>query len=511
MSENRRYLKVIGIDVDIAPLTVVGPKDKCVKAMWKALDGLRKHVAVVAIVMDRESQALRKVRNDFYAQVQCTTGSQLADGQYKHALYLASPRVFHDTFSYPIDFPFDAKEGKESKAELSELQGPNGTGVFPSLSNLLLASAFREPERYQGSLTFLCNQSRRASEPRNASWDQMVLEDLIAQHRPERCRRFPHVMECRAFNLDRYELKPINWRWLDSEDIRTFTVTRLAQPDSEKWDLQPRSDFFSSAALIIGVDAGAGYDKFIGATVSPDPVPGAVLHALQAVSVQDARHVLYIHSAWTILVDFCVGLFFLIIWKPTLLLINSGLKGTSTSTLLKLVLPPLIGMGLGFICVQYLAPWLLTRNVWANPVYLLAGLVLHAYVESLHGAAHDKDHRKQQPEVTTTPFEARPRPEPCAPAHGSIDFSFGINELCRRRTVGQSGWSVVDALVSLAAQWAVVGYAVCALVHWEGRSDANEMRGEPWRDPGLWHWGGWVALLLAIAVAVSLIRNRRRK
>lgn len=496
-AHNRQYLKVVGLDVDIAPVSEA-ESQRCGASIASAVAHLRAHVNVVAIVMDRETESLRNLRNDFYGEggLACTLpetlkaspdSSEKSESPNQHHLFLASPRVFHSTYSYPIDFPSEVRPEPHSRTSAASSWNPPANSVFPSLSNVLLAAAFRSGDSYLKSATMLCEQALTQKATRASPRTQLLLEDRIGRRFSERCDTPAGGPDCLEFSLERYELRPINWRWKDSEDIQSFSVSvsQLQKID----DSMPGYDFFSAAALILGVDGGAGYDKFQGAA---DAIPGAMLHALQAVSVQDAGHVLYLASIWALLVDFGVGLVFLAAWKSLSLLIDWRLRGTATRDMLRLVLPVVIAFSLGLICVNVLSPALLARDVWANPLYLLAGLVMHAYVEAAEGAdeAHDGDgHHHQGP-----------------------DFTFGLRAAWDEWSASRRfSWHLADLVLCWLAKLAVIGFACSALLHYEVGSPPFVDDAAFWLGPAAIHWTGWTVPVLFVVMVVAFFRRPKRR
>lgn len=492
--ENSQYLKVVGLDVDIAPVADKARDHECNTSMAIAVEKLRQYVTVVAIVMDRESEELRKVRNSFYGKggIDCTLPATVKESKImpepsaatyrlKH-LYLASPRVFHSTYSYPIEFPSEAKAGVSHEASVS-WQPPADT-VFPSLSNLLLATAFRSGDAYLKSATMLCEQALMQTESRESRQDQMLLEDRIGERFPDKCSESSGDDACLKFSLDRYKSRPVNWRWIQTDDVHVYSLSELT--DLSNYKLRPDNDFFSAAALILGVDGGAGYDKFAGTL---DAIPGAALHALQAVSVEDASHVLYLQSVWALLADFAVGLAFLFAWKSVSLLLDWGLPGTATRQLLKLVLPVALAVLLGWFCLDRLAPFLLNLNIWANPLYLLAGLVLHAYVEGAEGGHEESEDAE----------------------HEGPDFTFGVGAAWDRwRSQRRWNWRLADAVFCAALKWSVIGIACWELLQFEASSTPFIPDAAFWHRPGIAHWGGWAVVVLLITGIVAFVKRPTR-
>lgn len=480
---NSNYLKVIGLDVDIAPLEDDDLSSVCAPRMIMALTALRKKVTVVAIVMARATADAREKRNRFYTEdAQCTRYEDKHTSDGLLPLYLASPRVVHRIDSYPIDFPF---EKKKNIYKVSGQRMNDELVLFPSLSNMLLASAFRSGTHHLASLTMLCEQSRQHLDSSHQQ-EQLLLEDWIENYHPGSCNSSGAQGRCKEFSWDDYGERPINWRWLETDAVLNFVLNSRNQIAEGKGAAGELMDLFSAAALIVGVDGGNGFDKY--RVASAEPISGAMLHALQTASVLDENRVLHVDSVWSILADFAMGLAFLFFWKAVVLLSERTTWLARTQQTLKVAVPLVLALCLAHLGMEYVAPWLVIRNIWANPAYLMVGLALHAYLEGWHSTAGAHSHM----------------------AAGFPDFTFGVipknaegkkidSDWIQSRLIGLFKLAVV--LIATAVLLWPIDYGIDPL-----REGARSYPPRP-----LVHWGGWAGLVVLILIAISAYMNRRQQ
>jgi len=351
--------RVIAIDVDIAPL--VGTDAGAMAAMKEAIAALRGHAHVVVVALARHEEATRSARNAFMRALACTRAAEAA-GPGAKVLAFASPRFFHDRDGYPLKFPFEpARDG-----------APH---AFPSLGNVVARLLDKPPAQGQpwpAAVTALCEGA--AAGP--------LLEDCIdaGPGRPAGCR---------PVDPDDYESRRLNWPILDQAQIeltRVGSVAALAgQGASREENLDAIGDhLLSSHALLVGIDGGRRHDKFAGATVDGQPIGGALLHALAAASARP-EGLLQERIGVGLLADFGIGTLFAMVWSLVAIVLRSAkrkLKLAQAERLLRLLLPPVIAGALGWAAMATLSPWLLGLGHWANPVYVLVGLTLHAYLEA---------------------------------------------------------------------------------------------------------------------------------
>ena len=347
--------KLIAIDVDVTPL---GEKDDG-RLMIQALHRLRKHASVVTLAMERPTAAQRLARNRFMLKAACTQkGTETTK-----ALYFASPGIFPARFrnyqTFPVTFPF--------LAETASSFQPAGTH-FPSLSNLLHLS---QDEGAKGdgrrALTLLCDQ---AAHP--PAGEGLILQDIVAQG-------------SHGFDDRLYGALATNWTLQKTDLIGWATLESRAhlklKPASADWK---RADaLLDAGVLLISVDGGDGHDKFSIPSLSHEPVSGAMVHALQALSVKDGRQ-LHNHSGRAFLVDVAIGFVFLLAWYPVRWLVHALPK--VLVPIFHAAAPLALALAGGWLYAKFGAPWLLGQGYWATPAYVLAGLVLHAYVEAAHHA-----------------------------------------------------------------------------------------------------------------------------
>ncbi len=491
--------RVVAIDVDIAPLPedqTPAPQPQVAQrttaanaAMAAALNALRQHAMVIAVVMDRDTPEQRQSRNLFLVnQAGCTRAAvpggagqplapaalrqAVADPPADHPLYLASSRVFHDLqrhhAGYPLSFAYAGVGSAASATELADpaRQALQPTGShFPSLSNLIHLStpSVSRKDADRSALTLLCDQAARALVQRLP--DALVLEDLASGHRPKSCAPSSTADEahCQVFDPDQYLQRRINWRFQDSDLLgRTELESACQLPGTCSASTQPKlaDEHLHAGALIIGVDGGARHDKYEVASVTADAISGATLHALQAVSARPG-HDLRALSAWALGIDILAGAIFLLLWQPVQQQLQRARHVPRTLVnLLRVPLPVLLALALGWLAMQQISPAMLAFNVWVNPAYLLAGMAMHAYIEGWASALQQGGH-----------------------AQHAADFSFGLGPLLgqvaaiapsRHGGLRPAGvlprWAAFsDAAMNWLAQWVVLACAgVQVFIHYDG-------------------------------------------
>lgn len=456
--------KVVAIDVDLAPLLAGdGPP------MAWALDRLREVSTVISIVMDRADADQRLARNQFMVETaRCTGGGVLPAGDGNAGakpLYFASPRVFQPINAgsdYPLKFPYGTARYGPS---LHPLQP--ASGHFPSLSNLVALALQAGTGPAPEALTLLCRQA--AQKPTNG----MLLEDLIAGHRTAQdCKDDAKDPNCRLFDREGYQELPINWTLQDGDHIRRTQID-----DSDRLALQVEraevlhADLLRAGTLILAIDGGAGHDKFEAAAPTHEPIGGATLLALQALSVREDKALLD-HSLAGVLVDLAAGLAFLVLWATLVGLLKPLAEALPDLALvLKLVSAPALAGGLSLVALNMVSPYLLAAGIWANPIYVIVGLVAHAYLE-IGKSNH---------------------------THARADYSFGLLPLARqlgddRARARPRHAALADALVVALCWWTVILGACWFLL-------TDYVRGGPA------HLGFWVPIALTVIVFGAFFAN----
>lgn len=387
----RKHPAIVAIDVDLAPLGQGATPPTAVEAMHGAITELRQYAHVIAVVLPRSEVASRLERNAFMTQAQCTRQiGRSASETPPYGLYFASARLFHRAGEPPLAFPYALKQCDDDDAlpifpslgTLMHLR--HGTQTGPSCGtpwDRLVRWLKDAPPPRQRTLTALCEQAHDAQ---GTGSDGMLLEDRFSEKKPADTL------------LEPYKQLMFNWRLLDStqlgytivptvQELETTVAFATTLPaDKTGSDLHPK-------VLLLGIDGGARHDKFDIAGVSPEPVSGAALHGLQALSVGTVLS----GSAWIGLAyDVAVGLLFAIFWALLSPLLARWRGAMPTLGGWVTALAP---AGLAFLFIwgsMEAAAWLLEADLWLNPAYLILGLALDAYLEGWRQARRINESNK---------------------------------------------------------------------------------------------------------------------
>lgn len=474
--------KVVAIDLDLAPLQAEPPEAKpnCGANMAAALNDLRRSTTVVAILMARQLPDERQLRNKFWAaQAGC---SRTQDAPGLRPLYLASPQVFHPHAGPPLDFPYQphglSVQAAASGVALPASQEAPFGAVYPSVGNVVdLALRHADGTPPHPAMVALCMQM----EAQPLAKSGCTLEDGL------HADRSPQASGCRGQDLQlqvtsasqplvdqiaRMEKAAYNWPLLNRGWGSTTLLSgaQLAHPCSSDC---LKDDHLTSPVLVLGVDAGAGRDTYMVPNIVPDPLSGAGLHGLHVLSLQNGQQ-LWTNSAVGVLADLASGLVFLVFWVVARLLLESRRLSTAwpgVAKALLIAMPLLLVFGAAWLIRRWMSPWLLDWGFWVNPVFVLAGLTLHAYAEAWHGPTHA--HHDHAP-----------------------DFSFGLAALVqawRRRSIaseaprsGAGLTTLLDAGVMALLAWSVLLWGLWLLL----------------RSPGI-HAGWTVGLALCVVCLIG--------
>ncbi|HEX6363662.1 MAG TPA: hypothetical protein VFZ93_11930 [Albitalea sp.] len=365
--------KVIAIDIDLAPLE---DTPDCVgeHAVIDALDRLRKHADVAVIALDRATEPARDLRNQFMvnagcrratdagtpASVRCprlaTPTTRVAHrADHPKSLYFASPRLF-------------ATEGAATMKFLTERrQRPAGRtdplpARYPSLGTLVHLSALGsglKPDEV-AALTALCDQAYEGVAHRRGA---MLLEDLFSPW-----SRAP----IGPLDVARdYRDEWLNWRLLGSPRLQRTIVPKVE--DLPKL----AAAVVAAGALVVSVEGG-GRDLFEVPSASADVVSGATLHALQALSLSIPLKSATLRGAS---IDAALGILFVLaalLAKEFTLWLQRFVPALGGWA--HLAAPLLIATGLAFFAV-HISAFEVNHDRWVNPMFVIAGLTLHAYLE----------------------------------------------------------------------------------------------------------------------------------
>jgi len=373
--------QILAIDIDLAPLEAKATAEEEVDAMLSALGQLRQHAHVIAVVLPRSpgTEGGRRERNEFLRRAGCTRLNPAAsDTAHTHALFFASPRLFHAKGSYPTKFPYQRDEGHDLVRRTA-----NGDAAlpphFPSLGTLIhlqfthrfahreaaagAAEAGRDQEvsSARQSLTTLCEQ---AFAPR--SGDEL-LEDRMATGEAEAIAQ--------AYQQRRY-----SWRLLDDPSLQHTLIERVKP---KGWAAELGPGVLSRPVLLLGIDGGTGYDKFGIAGISDESLSGAALHALQALSIEKRTYPPLLEKFAGMFVDAFLALMYWLAWEK-------WLRGSLSSVRKRMPIiggwlvvgvPLVLGVFLTWVCIRFAAV-AMGIDLWINPIYIVAGLLLAMYADA---------------------------------------------------------------------------------------------------------------------------------
>lgn len=365
---------IVAIDIDIAPLEggATTPEDR--QAMLDAVAKLRERAHVIAVALPRAAgpDGGREQRNTFMQDAGCTrvagTAAAGADGgPGRNALFFASPRLFHQTGSYPTKYPY--KRADDGAAELPPFYPSLGTLIQLQFRNRFAherppavempQEAAAQVSAMRQTLTTLCEQAYA----RPAGGE--LLEDRMATPAAEGIAR--------AYKERRY-----SWRLLDDPRLEQRTV-EASEPGG--WFSDVGQGELERPVLLLGIDGGAGYDKFGVAGIAPQVVSGASLHALQALSLEMQPNLLLEKFAG-IGMDVLLALIYALAWsliKPHLLPLRQSMP--VIGNWLVVGVPLLLGAFLIWVCFKWVAIWM-GIDFWINPLYIVASLMLGIYVDA---------------------------------------------------------------------------------------------------------------------------------
>ncbi len=368
---------IVAIDIDLAPLEGGATSTKEQDTMLNAINALRAKAHVIAVVLPRAAGANggRKERNEFMQKAKCTrvigaaaTAPNQDPRTRPNALFFASPRLFHDAGSYPTRYPYQLDD--KDKSDLPPHYPSLGTLTLLQFEHQFMHHASqgsdvdeKEHARLSSArqtLTIMCEQAY-AAHP-----ESELLEDRMAT---------PAAQDiAKAYKEQRY-----SWRLLDDPRLQQ-TVTDKPDLSDWAWNLPP--GMMQRPVLLLGIDGGASYDKFGIAGISPEPVSGASLHALQALSIK-AQHYPIVEKSAGILVDGLLGILYWMTWEK---LLQARLKRVRKSmpvlgSWLSVGVPLVVGGLLVWLCFKLVVIGM-GVDLWINPIYIIVSLLLSIYVDA---------------------------------------------------------------------------------------------------------------------------------
>lgn len=507
--EQAKRPRIVAIDVDIAPLAGDATSAAQVQAMDRALCALRQHVDVVAITLPRrapdgEPEAVAvaddmKRRNEFMA-FHCTREALLrtAGAGPRGGLFFASPLIFHKPGGYSIEFLGARNPRHTDEPSFGLIDAKDLPPWYPSLGSAVYllhewrSGNLQEPALTPAdrSLTAVCEQAHRARQ------GGPILEDQLA------------VLDSAPL-FEAYVERPFNWRLLDEPRLRyspiESTQALAPPPDRQSSDCSAcRASSASSASsdrsacctcnavsdcsadqraadgafsdqmlvadvVMFSIDGGARHDKFEIAGTLAEPVSGATLHSLQAMSLE--QPVRLQASFWLgLLVDAGVALCFMALWGLAwALLAPWRARMPVVGAWLAVLVPPVIGVGLVLVAVE-LAVRASDHDLFINPAYIALGLVMdvyargwreanrappaiEAYRSSYFGllAARDALYSGYGHRVGGIDLDVLTRPS-------------GLEAHARVRGSGLGAAALTDALLSAAVRVAILAYGLTCLL-----------------------------------------------
>ncbi len=377
-------LKVIGIDVDLAPLEDADT-DGGEAQVRDAVNELRKVAPIVLVAFDRPTED-RHARNRFMRAMDCRADEAAERPDGSHALYFASPALFTARDEAPLRFPHERRRdggGGEASAGDGNASLPD---VFPSLGALMhLVSSADDGARSNESLTLLCRQARRAAV--SPDGDQSILQDelRVADRNPKAV----------AAVQRQYEKRMYNWRLLDKSSAGQITIDRLEQlvdgPNDDA--LQTRrlrslgERMTAGPGLILAIASGGSNDRYYLPYAYRDWVDGATVHAMEMISRTEGFE---IDEKWlgALAFDLLVGSIFIVVTAFSIPFLEPRVKSAPfLGSVLMTVLPLLVAWPLVLLSIRFCS-YELDRCRWCNPCFVIGGLALHAYLEAHAGTAH---------------------------------------------------------------------------------------------------------------------------
>lgn len=382
---------VVAIDVDLAPLEGDATSNQQREQMLKALAHLRAKAHVIAVVLPRagDPPSGRQARNCFMRQAACTrlagpdASGRVADSQCPmlpteqsagpNGLFFASPRLFHQTGSYPTKYPYRLKSSVDrgagpaalppyfpSLGTLIQQQHKHGVAHTIPVAQPLTDEQARHATDARLSLTAMCEQAHAPQE------GLVLLEDRMAGAEAESIAKS-------------YEEQRYSWRLLDDPRLQHTVIDSVAAiRDPSALDAAA----LARPVMLLGIDGGTSYDKFGVAGISSQSISGAGLHALQAVSIEWQPNAL-VQKFAGIVVDVGLGVAYSLSW---LLLYQALLRPLRARMpviggWLVAAAPLLLGVALIWLCFKLVAIGM-EIDLWINPIYIVAGLLLGIYADA---------------------------------------------------------------------------------------------------------------------------------
>lgn len=379
---NSELPSVIGIDVDLAPLEN-DRSDQHEKEMIDALDRLRDLADVVVVSFDRHLPEARTRRNQFMEKAGCRSNlpkvsSVKRDGvagrRPLHDLYFASPVLFTARSEAPLHFPGEAGPHTLARNDLP--------AIFPSiggLMSLLLHKRDPRPEAEE-SLTAFCDQAIAALSGRPGY--PSTLQDSLAKE-SDSISTLKQIRE-------HYQWWRYNWRIMDGPLIDRVSISSIedlsirpnspnqVNEDQRTEDLTRQTRLRASSAIIVSIAGSGTNDQYFVPYAYVHRTSGAELHGLEILSRRNKMQ----EGGLDLFVDIALGMLFVILSAlviPAIKRITRILP--QIGIIVSIFFPLCAGMFLAWLSI-HVARWTLAYDNWINPIYVIAGLALHAYLEA---------------------------------------------------------------------------------------------------------------------------------
>lgn len=366
--------QVLMLDVDLAPLRPCadGAAASECRQVLDALASLRKYVHVVLIALKRPEREANDIVARFLRESECTReGATASAGPAgspgRKGLYFASPLLFERGHQGPLKFPAALAHGAHDR-------------WFPGLGTLAWTASQppgKEPPERIKALTWLCEAAHEST---------AALERALQGQKDLR----------EQFSESDFGWRYLNWLAMEDEQAMEFTPVSLPiGPDApaagncrtqdarkeclDHFGQTLRKFGLGGTTLLLSVDAGGTTDKFTSPGLRPDPISGATVHAVQALSVgRDLTE-----AGWVgIAADLLLGAVMMLLLAIAKLAILEGLRHrlpysgalASTATVLG------VTYVMSLVALESSAR-LMVCGYWFNPLFVIIGLALHGLVE----------------------------------------------------------------------------------------------------------------------------------
>lgn len=423
----------IDIDVTIAPGELLPAEGKaaadapCHEAPWligQGLEALSEHATVIALALDRRTPGERSGRNEFI-KTHCSPAFAANQG----GIYFASAAAFTRGVEPVVAAPGPRKPTGETSVGRAAMPA-----IYPSLGNLMaIAHRAHSHQAFSAAdhdaMTGLCKQAKQTPKPALIDlWlvDDVVLgsangktaDDVAAQY------EFNHLNLLAA--QIRVQTSPI-----DSIDELAFAPIK-------------------SPTIMLALSDGSTADRFITAKDSEDFTEGSWLQAATALTLNNRLRLAAKAAKYA--ADLAAGLLFAALVTPLHVFRARRTLRWPFAQRSGLLLLPLLAaatvLGIGFV----LSAHLLHYAVWFNPIYMVAGMLMHTYFEAAAAPYHE---RSPPVEVTTGRSSLLDRVTTSISDWTDVDSPPPHYERSKHDRAVSLAWAAVFAAMVLWAAWLV--------------------------------------------------------